>query len=82
MSAATCSWATPPRACPSTARRGERRSRPSCAPPDRQWRRSSAPPPPDPRPARRALAATLGLSPEALTVWVQRYREAGRRGLA
>ncbi|MBK9368963.1 MAG: helix-turn-helix domain-containing protein [Deltaproteobacteria bacterium] len=28
------------------------------------------------------LAARLGLSPEALTVWVQRYREAGRRGLA
>jgi transposase-like protein len=27
------------------------------------------------------LAAAAGLSPEALTVWVQRYREAGRRGL-
>ena len=27
------------------------------------------------------IAAALGLSPEALTVWVQRYREAGRRGL-
>ena len=27
------------------------------------------------------LAAAAGLSPEALTVWAQRYREAGRRGL-
>ena len=27
------------------------------------------------------LAAALGLSPEALILWAQRYREAGRRGL-